>query len=121
MKKETKQGKAKNIGIDVKAPKDTCNDKNCPFHGTAKLRGRSFTGVVIGLDLNKTARVEWTRNVKLPKYERFEIRKSRVKAHNPECIAAKKGDTVRIMECKPLSKIKTFIIIEKLEKQNASN
>lgn len=121
MKKETKKGKAKNIGIDVKAPKETCSDKNCPFHGTAKLRGRSFTGVVIGLDLNRTARVEWSRNVKLPKYERVEAKKSRVKAHNPECIGAKKGDRVKMMECRPLSKTKMFIIIEKMESKNASS
>ncbi len=121
MKKETKQKKAKNIGLDVKAPKKECKDKKCPYHGNTKLRGRSFKGIVLGTDLNNTARVEWLRYVLLPKYERFEVKKSRIKAHNPECIGAKAGDKVRIMECKPLSKTKNFIIVEKLENQDESS
>ncbi len=105
--------KAKNIGIDVKAPKEVCTDKKCPFHGSLKTRGRLFTGTVIKMDTHRSATVEWTRQYYLPKYERYEVRKSRVRVHNPDCIKAQIGDKVKITECRPISKMKHFVIIEK--------
>ena len=41
--------------------------------------------------------------------------KTRVHAFNPLCINAKEGDTVKIIECRPLSKTKNFVVIEKIE------
>lgn len=102
----------KNIGIKVKAPKGPCEDKNCPFHGKIRLRGRTFTGTVIRKDTHKSATVEWTRQHYLPKYERYEIRRSRTRVHNPDCIKAQKGDKVKIAETRPISKTKHFVIIE---------
>ena len=104
--------KTKNIGIEVPKPKATCKDKHCPFHGTLKVRGRIFTGKIVKASMHKTVIVEWPRLFYLPKYERFEKRKTRVKAHNTECINAKVGDEVRIMESKPISKTKNFVVIE---------
>lgn len=66
--------------------------------------------------MQNTATIEWTRRRYHPKFERYEIRKTRVKAHNPQTIDAQEGDIVRIQECRPLSKTKKFIIIEKLGK-----
>ena len=107
----------KTIGIDVKnKPKNKCEDSNCPFHGTISLHGRIFTGVVVADKMHKTITVAWERRVKVHKYERYEKRYSKVKAHNPECIDAKLGDKVRIMETRPLSKTKNFVVIEILEK-----
>jgi small subunit ribosomal protein S17 len=48
----------------------------------------------------------------VPKYERYEKRKSKIHAHNPDCIAAKIGDKVKIAECRPLSKTKSFVVIQ---------
>ena len=79
-------------------------------------RGRQFVGTVLGAKMQKTATVEWERRRYVPKYERYETRRSRVKAHNPDEIAAEHGDRVVIAECRPLSKTKKFIIIEKLGK-----
>ncbi len=110
-----KQVQAKNIGLDVKAPKESCIDIHCPFHGEISLRGRTFTGKIIKQDLNKTATVEWPRTTYLYKFERFEKKRSRVKVHNPACINAKVGDTVKIVESRPISKTKKFIIVEKVE------
>ncbi len=110
-----KNQKAKNAGLDVSPPKDKCEDKNCPFHGQAVLRGRTFTGLVIGGDTHGTVRVEWSRSFYIPKYERYEKRKSRIKAHNPPCINAQKGDHVKLMESRPISKTKSFIIVEKIK------
>ncbi len=105
--------KEKGIGIEgVEAPKDTCSDNNCPWHGSLRVRGRIFTGKVISDRMAKTVTVEWPRIVRLKKYKRYMKKRSRVKAHNPPCLNAKIGDTVTIMECRPLSKTKKFVVIE---------
>ena len=102
------------IGIDLKAPKDKCEDKKCPFHGNLKVRGRVFNGVVINVDVNRSSTIEFERKVYVPKFEINEKKRTRLRAHNPSCINAKKGDKVRIAECKPISKTKNFVIIEKI-------
>jgi len=103
------------IGIDVKEPKKKCNDKHCPFHGSLKIRGKIFKGIIISKDTHKTAKVEWPRRFYLPKYERYEKRISVVKAHNPPCINAEVGNAVMIVECRPISKTKNFVIVKKNE------
>ena len=52
----------------------------------------------------------------IPKYERYARTKSRIPAHNPECVGAKTGDLVRIAECRRLSKTKSWTVVEILEK-----
>ncbi len=94
-----------------------CNDGNCPVHGSLNVRGRSFTGAVISTKMQKTAIVEWGGRSYLRKYERYEKKRSKVKAHNPNCIGAKEGDLVEIAECRPLSKTKNFVIVKSLGKE----
>ena len=101
------------IGIDVKEPEKTCNDINCPFHGKLPVRGIMLTGKVVSTAMDKTVVVEKTRMHYIPKYERYEKRTSRYKAHLPPCIEVKKGDEVVIMECRPLSKTKSFVVVER--------
>jgi len=112
----SKKHKAKrghrDIGIEAKAPDKKCDDLKCPWHGNVALRGRVFAGRVVSAKAPKTAIVQWDFVHYLPKYERYERRHSRVNAYNPQCIAAKEGDTVRIAECRMLSKTKSFIVIE---------
>ncbi|RLI40477.1 30S ribosomal protein S17, partial [Candidatus Bathyarchaeota archaeon] len=48
-------------------------------------------------------------------FKRYERRRSLIPAHNPPCINAKEGDTVRIAECRPISKTVSFVVVEKLE------
>ena len=113
--KMEKNPKARNIGLDVELPKEACNDPNCPFHGKLSVRGRTFIGTVVKSDMARTATVEWPRINYIPKYERYEKKKSRVKAHNPDCIGAKVGDKVKIVECRKISKTKSFVVVQKLE------
>ena len=108
--------KARNIGVKVILPSKECKDKKCPFHGDLSVRGRTFTGIIIKRDVHKTATVEWSRIIKIPKYERYEKKRTKVRVHNPSCIDAKIGDNVKIIECRPLSKTKNFVIIENLGK-----
>lgn len=103
------------IGIDVKKPTKTCEDKHCPFHSNMSVRGRVFEGTIVGNILHKSATVSWERRKFVKKYERYEKRRTKVKAHSTPCIDVKKGDTVKIMESRPISKTKKFIIIEKIE------
>ena len=79
-----------------------------------RTRGRTFTGIVLEARMQSTATVEWPRRKYVQKYERYERKRTRIKAHNPKEIDAKKGDIVKVEECRPISKTKHFIIIEKI-------
>ncbi len=103
-----------NIGIDVAVPSAKCTDRNCPFHGEVRVRGRQFVGKVISDKMTKTVTVQWERRKYWPKYERTEMLLSSVKAHNPACINAKTNQVVRIMETRPLSKTKNFTVVQVL-------
>lgn len=107
------QAKTRDIGLDVEAPEDVCEDDNCPFHGTLPVRGRMFQGEVVSDSMEDTVTVQWGYAKQVPKYERYERRNTKVAAHNPACIDAEEGDRVVIAECRPLSKTKSFVVIEK--------
>ena len=94
-----------------------CTDRFCPIHGESKVHGRVLEATVISTKSHKTAKVDKVRSFYLTKYERYERRHTRLLVHNPPCINAKVGDEVRIMESRPLSKTKHFIIIEVLRRK----
>jgi small subunit ribosomal protein S17 len=91
---------------------NTCDDRNCPVHGTLVTKGAVFSGTVVSDKMNKTVTVQWSRRIYIPKYERYQVRLSKIKAHNPPCINAKVGDYVNIQETRPLSKTKNFIVTQ---------
>ncbi|MEK6954216.1 MAG: 30S ribosomal protein S17 [Candidatus Micrarchaeota archaeon] len=93
-------------------PRDGCGDVRCPRHGSLKTRGRIFEGKVVSVKAKRTAVVELQFLRKVSKYERFEKRKSKLHVHIPDCYSPKDGDIVRFMECRKLSKTKTFVIID---------
>jgi small subunit ribosomal protein S17 len=111
-----KQEKHNNIGLDAPGPENVCNNDKCPWHGHLKIRGRILKGKVVSSKGVDTAIVEWNFYKYAKKYERYERRKTKIAVHNPECIAAKVGDAVKIGECRPLSKSKRFVIFDKLIK-----
>ena len=88
----------RDIGIAVAQPASACTDRHCPFHGELKVRGRIFSGSVIRDVFHKSTIIEFPRKLYIPKYERYQIRLSKIKAHNPPCINAKIGDYVKIKE-----------------------
>ena len=104
----------RDIGIDVKPPSaEWDGDENCPFHGSLRLRGQVFEGLVSRTGMAKSIIVTMENVRYMPKYERYEKRTSRIAAHLPSCIGALEvGDRVRIMECRPLSKTVSFCVIE---------
>ncbi len=100
-------------GLGIVRPTAPCTDKICPFHGKLRLHGRRLDGIVSSARMRRTANIIIERMEVIPKYERHERRKSKLKAHNPECISAKEGERVEVCECRPLSKTKHFVIVRK--------
>lgn len=105
----------KNIGIKVKLPeakKDLAKDEHDPFTGNIKIRGRTFTGIVVSAKMTRTATISWSRTQYDQKYERYIKKWTKIHAHNPEIINAQKGDVVKVAETRPISKTKNFVIVE---------
>jgi small subunit ribosomal protein S17 len=103
---------ARDIGVDVKAPTQECQDPHCPFHGGFSVRGQIIDGQVVSTRMERSARVQKEYLRYSPKYERYEKRTSNYTAHAPPCLQVQVGDVVKIMECRPISKTKSFVVIE---------
>lgn len=104
--------KARDIGVDVAAPQQDCSDPHCPFHGGFSVRGQIIDGQVVNTQMQRSARVQKEYLRYIPKFERYEKRTSSYTAHAPPCLQVQVGDLVKIMECRPLSKTKSFVVIE---------
>ena len=104
------------VGVVVPFPEKPCGDRHCPFHGYATLRGRIFTGEAVKDVFHSTVAIQFTRQRFIPKFERYEKRRTRIRAHVPPCFSVKKGDVIRIMETRPISKTKNFVAIEVVKK-----
>lgn len=115
VKSNVEKKTARNIGIDVKPPEESCEDQYCPFHGVLPVRGATLEGIVVSTRMHGTVIIEREYKHFLPKYERFEKRTRRYFAHHPPCITIEQGDRVKIMECRPLSKQVSFAVIERKE------
>ncbi len=73
------------------------------------------TGLVVSNKMDKSIVVEVLRRVRHPKYKKFVKRSSRFMAHD-EKNDCNIGDTVRIMETRPLSRNKCWRLVEILER-----
>jgi small subunit ribosomal protein S17 len=73
-------------------------------------RRRVLVGVVTSDKMNKTRRVEVPRLVKHPRYGKYVRRRTVCHAHD-EANDSRAGDTVEIMETRPLSKTKHWRIV----------
>jgi small subunit ribosomal protein S17 len=72
-------------------------------------------GKVVSNKMQKTITVAVDRKVKHPIYGKFVNRTTKFKAHDEQNTAGI-GDTVRIMETRPISKDKRWRLIEIVEK-----
>jgi small subunit ribosomal protein S17 len=70
---------------------------------------RVLSGVVVSDKMDKTITVEVTRRVKHPRYHKYVSRRKKYKAHDEEN-TYKVGDRVLIMESRPLSRTKRWIV-----------
>jgi small subunit ribosomal protein S17 len=64
-------------------------------------------GSVVSAKMAKTIVVEVTRRVQHPVYKRVVTKRKKFYAHDEQS-AAKVGDVVRIVECRPMSKLKRW-------------
>ena len=76
---------------------------------TASTASRTVTGVVVSDRMDKTITVLVERTVQHPVYGKIIRRSSKLHAHDEgnECHT---GDTVTVMECRPLSKTKSWML-----------
>ncbi len=82
---------------------------------TKELLKRTKTGRVISDKANKTVTVLLERQVKHPLYGKYIKRSTKVHAHDEENSCGE-GDTVLIKECRPISKTKSWQVVEILER-----
>ena len=82
---------------------------------TGRARRKFRTGVVVSDKMDKTVLVRIDRSFRHPLYQKTVTRSSKLAAHD-ERNDAHVGDTVRVMETRPLSKIKRWRVVEVLER-----
>ena len=72
---------------------------------------RVMQGVVVSDKMDKTVVVNVERRKQHPLYKKF-IRLSKKYVAHDESNSCKAGDLVQIQECRPISKRKTWVVIE---------
>lgn|SRR3989338_5711003 len=80
---------------------------------TVGTHGRTFEGFVIKKFQTRVV-VDFERMVYVKKYQRFYKKKTRLHARLPIKIDIEIGDYIRIQQCRPLSKIIHFVVVEKI-------
>lgn len=82
-----------------------------------KERGvrKKLVGVVVSDSMDKTAVVHVTGLKKHKMYRKYVTTRAKYVAHDPQN-SCHVGDTVRILECRPMSKTKRWQVIEVIER-----
>jgi small subunit ribosomal protein S17 len=80
-----------------------------------KSRKKEFIGIVKSDKMEKTIVVSIETLALHPLYKKYVKRSKRVKAHD-EKNEAKTGDRVRVIECRPISREKSWKLVEILER-----
>jgi len=76
---------------------------------------RTLTGRVVSDAMDKTITVMVERRVKHPLYGKFIRRSTKIHAHD-EANECNEGDWVTVEQCRPLSKTKTWRLVEVVDK-----
>jgi small subunit ribosomal protein S17 len=79
---------------------------------------RTATGKVVSDKMDKTVTVLVERQIKHPMYGKYLRRSTKIKVHDEEN-ACKQGDVVTIAECRPISKYKSWRLVEVVERASA--
>ena len=93
------------------SPSSSASTQPSPARGARKTR----TGEVVSSNMNKTIVVRTVTRVPHPKFCKIVKQMKKFYAHD-EQNQAKTGDTVRIMETRPLSKLKRWRLVEVIQK-----
>ena len=86
----------------------------------AKTPGHRTVGRVVSNKMQKSVTVSVERLVKHPAYGKFIRRTTKVMAHDEEG-SCREGDTVAIVECRPLSKRKAWRVVEIVKRASVVN
>ncbi len=78
---------------------------------TKEQKGTLLSGIVTKAAMQKTVTVAVTRYVKHPKYQKYQKLTKKYKVHDEDGVA-KVGETVKIVETKPISKDKHFKLVK---------
>lgn len=76
---------------------------------TTDVKPQRFNGVVVGTKMKDTATVAVSRFVKHPKYKKYQTKTKKFLVHDPGNTVSV-GDKVTIVGCRPISKLKSFVI-----------
>ena len=82
---------------------------------TKKSNKKTFTGTVVSDKMDKTVTVTVSTRSLHPLYKKYITRSKKYKAH-VETNEARRGDTVRIIESRPVSKHKRWRLLEVVER-----
>ncbi|OUW80975.1 MAG: 30S ribosomal protein S17 [SAR86 cluster bacterium] len=82
------------------------------------MAAKTLQGVVTSQKMNKTVTVMVGRRTKHPKYGKYISLSTKYHVHD-EKEACNEGDTVLIQECKPISKTKSWKLVEVIQKGEA--
>jgi len=128
-KAKTTRAKAKVVKARAPEPKPSAPEVKAPAPelerstpaATAKgLRGiRTLTGRVVSDKMQKTIAVEIVRLVKHPEYGKFIRRTTKLLAHDEQG-ASHEGDLVKITPCRPISRHKSWRLLEVVAKASGN-
>jgi len=76
---------------------------------------KTLTGVVIARSTDKTVKVAINYKIKHPKYGKYMGRRTRLSVHDPKNESGL-GDSVEIVECRPISKTKSWRLVKVVQK-----
>jgi small subunit ribosomal protein S17 len=110
---------SRNIGIEVKMPERQCEDPNCPFHGSLRIRGKLLTGKVVSVSAKNMAVVQRESTQYINKYMRYLKKRHKLHAHLSPCLDLGVGDVATVAECRPISKTVSFVVVAR-EQSNAA-
>jgi len=80
-----------------------------------KTGKKMFTGMVVSDKMDKSIVIQVNTRMVHPLYKKYVARSKKFMAHD-EQNDAHVGDTVRIIECRPMSKRKTWQLVEIVER-----
>jgi len=72
---------------------------------------RTKSGVVTSNKMNQTVTVMLERTIKHPLYKKYVKKSTKIHAHDADN-QCKEGDLVKIAECRPISKTKSWKVVE---------
>ena len=84
------------------------------------MTDKTYTGKVVSNKMDKTVVVAVTRLFQHPTYKKTVKKVSKFKAHDTENVC-QLGDDVKIMETRPISKDKRWLVLEILNKPQRSS